>query len=730
MKNTIILVSTLIGFNTVTLAHNEDTTKTIKLKEVNVVDSKKRSIEQMPAEKEGIIYSGKKTEVIVLNKINADLSINNTRQIFSKIPGVNIWENDGSGTQVAVSTRGLNPNRSWEFNVRQNGYDISSEVFGYPEAYYQPPMEALEKIELIRGASSLSFGPQFGGLLNYVIKSGNKDKAIELESRQTVGSYNLFNSYNAIGGKVKKINYYAYFHTRSADGWRENSAYKTYNAYVAINYQATKKLNIGMEYTKMYYLNQQAGGLTDSLFQLNHRLSLRSRNWFSAPWNVAAIKANYNFSDNSYLNLRVFTTIAQRNSVGFIKSITVNDTINTGIDAYNPRQVDRDKYENYGAELRYILNYIFLKTTHTFSAGLRYYTGTTYRKQSGIGTSGSNYDLTIAALSNGKQYGREMNYQTFNYALFAENKFTIANKLNIVPGIRYENLLNTSAGHINTSSTGEIAKNSRSRSFILLGTGIDFIVTKSSTVYANYSQAYRPVTFSELTPSATNEVIDEKLKDMNGYNVDLGYRGILKDFLQFDISIFYLLYNNRIGTYTLNGNPYRTNIGTSESKGIESYIELDPVALFNSSPKHGRLLLHTSYAYIEAKYTKWNNPATSNTIENNWVEYAPNTILRSGVTYINNNFSATIQHSYTGKFYTNAQNTVVANSTATNGIINAYQILDFSLAYSFEKKYTIRAGVNNLTNEKYATRRAGGYPGPGLIPGNARTMYVTLQALF
>ena len=47
------------------------------------------------------------------------------------------------------------PNRSWEFNVRQNGYDISSEVFGYPETYYTPPMEALEKIEVIRGAASL-----------------------------------------------------------------------------------------------------------------------------------------------------------------------------------------------------------------------------------------------------------------------------------------------------------------------------------------------------------------------------------------------------------------------------------------------------------------------------------------------------------------------------------------------------------------------------------------------
>lgn len=124
----------------------------------------------MPDLKNNVIYTGKKNEVIQLNRLNADLSTNNTRQVFAKVPGMSIWENDGSGIQVGVATRGLSPNRSWEFNVRQNGYDISSEVFGYPETYYTPPMEALEKIEVIRGAASLQYGPQFGGLLNYRIK--------------------------------------------------------------------------------------------------------------------------------------------------------------------------------------------------------------------------------------------------------------------------------------------------------------------------------------------------------------------------------------------------------------------------------------------------------------------------------------------------------------------------------------------------------------------------------
>lgn len=79
---------------------------------------------------------------------------------------------------MSIALRGLNPNRSWELNTRQNGYDISSDIFGYPEAYYNPAMEAVDKIELIRGGSALQFGPQFGGLVNYVLKRENAIKIV------------------------------------------------------------------------------------------------------------------------------------------------------------------------------------------------------------------------------------------------------------------------------------------------------------------------------------------------------------------------------------------------------------------------------------------------------------------------------------------------------------------------------------------------------------------------
>ena len=122
--------------------------KLISLNEILIKENQiTNEIERMPDLKNNVIYTGKKNEVIQLNRINADLSTNNTRQVFAKVPGMSIWENDGSGIQVGIATRGLSPNRSWEFNVRQNGYDISSEVFGIPKHIIRRQWKHLKKLK-------------------------------------------------------------------------------------------------------------------------------------------------------------------------------------------------------------------------------------------------------------------------------------------------------------------------------------------------------------------------------------------------------------------------------------------------------------------------------------------------------------------------------------------------------------------------------------------------------
>jgi Fe(3+) dicitrate transport protein len=119
-----------------------------------------------------------------------------------------------------------------------------------------------------------------------------------------------------------------------------------------------------------------------------------------------------------------------------------------------------------------------------------------------------------------------------------------------------------------------------------------------------------------------------------------------------------------------------------------------------------------------------------NDLKDKKVEYAPDHIVRWGLTYRLKGFSITLQQSRIAEVYTDASNTELPNAAATTGKISAYSLWDASLSYLFMDKYRFTAGLNNLTDEHYATRRAGGYPGPGLLPGEGRNIYAGLSIRF
>lgn len=714
----------------------------IDLKTVTVTPFK-QSPERQPQVKGTVLFVGKKNEVLKLSAITANLTTNNAREVFSRVPGVTIWENDGSGIQINIGVRGLSPNRSWELNTRQNGYDISSDVFGYPEAYYNPPLEAVENIELVRGGASLQFGPQFGGMVNYVLKREQKRK-FAFETQNTVGSYNLMSSYNSIGGKINKFSYFAYNHFRSADGWRENSAYKVRNSHLFLEYAFTKNTKLSAEYTNMDYSMQQAGGLTDQQFKENSRQSSRERNWFGAPWNVFSVNFDTQISSSLKSNTKLFGLVGERNSIGFLGTPNVLDAINPATNDYSNRRVDRDFYKNFGIENRNTYNYSVGKSQNTLAFGVRMYKAETRRQQEGKGTTASDFDLTVA-----ERFPRDLNFKTENVAFFAENHFKVTENFSVVPGVRYEYITSSGNGRFGVSSGNDIPfQNEKlTRHQPLFGLGMEYKLG-STNIYGNITQAFRPVLFSDITPPAVTDVVDPNLRDASGYNADLGYRGTVKGFLNFDFSLFYLSYNNRIGGVRqfLNNDPaqgtflFRTNLGETVNKGIEAFVNMNITQFFNVEKTYGNIDIFLTSSFIDSRYTDFkistatgsapNTMITETNLAGNRVENAPRYIHNFGISWSKTDFSATLQYKTSGKIFTDANNTASPSANGVTGLLDGYKVLDLSVEYKFLKNYNIRSGINNLTNENYATRRAGGYPGPGILPGEGRTFVVSIGARF
>ena len=125
---------------------------------------KQNVIQPLPAAKNTYIFSGKKTESINLTQLLADITNKTGRQVFSKIPSVFVYDMDGSGNQINIAARGLDPHRGWEFNTRKDGIITNSDMYGYPASHYSMPLESIDHIELVRGTGSLQYGAQFGGM--------------------------------------------------------------------------------------------------------------------------------------------------------------------------------------------------------------------------------------------------------------------------------------------------------------------------------------------------------------------------------------------------------------------------------------------------------------------------------------------------------------------------------------------------------------------------------------
>lgn len=706
---------------------------------INKQKEKISALNKLKDIEETAIYAGRKTEVISVEKLTVNKAVNNARQIYGQVVGLTINESSDGGLQLSVGGRGLDPNRTSNFNTRQNDYDISADVLGYPESYYTSPAEALQEIQIVRGAAGLQYGTQFGGMINFKLKSPTT-KPFEFITRNTIGSYNLYTNFSSMSGTNGKFSYYSFYNFKQGDGFRPNSEFNSKNYFANLNYQFTDKTSLHFDYTYFNYLAKQAGGLTDYMFNQDPTQSNRSRNWFAVNWNLFALRLKHKFNKDADFSLQLFGLDASRKAVGYRSNrVSTEDIPGT------ERDLVIGDFVNWGAEARFLKRYKIKNNTSAFLIGAKYYQSRNTGIQ-GPGSSGSDANFHLAN-DEFPYYANQSNYTfpNLNVAVFGENIFKVTPKFSITPGFRYEKIRTQAKGSyrkINRDLAGNIIldetiyeNNVKDRDLILLGVALSYKPKNQIEFYGNLSQNYRSVTFNDIRTVMPSLVIASNIGDEKGYTSDIGIRGQLDNKLTFDSSIFGLYYNEKIGEYfrqNPNGSAaivrYRDNIGTSLTYGFETLLTWDISNTFFEKHENFAWNIFTNTAFAGSKYLK----SDESNIKGNQVEFVPNLNLKIGTNVGYKNFISSLQFAYVSSQFTDATNQQTNDSDNTYGIfgqIPAYYVADVSAAYKW-KQFKLEAGITNFTNNYYFTRRATGYPGPGIIPSENRTFYTTLEFIF
>jgi Fe(3+) dicitrate transport protein len=400
--------------------------------------------------------------------------------------------------------------------------------------------------------------------------------------------------------------------------------------------------------------------------------------------------------------------------------------------------IERDliygEFNNYGLEYKTLFRKKLKNIKTATLIGLKLYKSKNTSQQ-GPGSENSDADFNFytnlfPAYSNQSSY----KYPNTNIALFGESIFYLNESFSITPGLRFEYIDTKSDGNYKKmlfdnannliSDTTIYNKTQNKRDFVLFGLGLSYKNNKILEYYANISQNYRSVTFADISVFNPAYVINPNIKDEKGYTADIGVRGNINNFISYDINSFYLMYEKRIGFMQKlqndgNVKSERGNIGDAKILGIESLIDINISRLMPSNLK-SNYYINTSF--IESEYIT----SEQNGIKGNSVEFVPAMNIKTGINLKYKSINSSLQLTYLSQQYTDASNSIESNLGGVIGEIPEYSILDMSFSYS-KKIYKIETGINNLLNQSYFTRRATGYPGPGIIPSPLRNYYLTLE---
>lgn len=510
----------------------------------------------------------------------------------------------------------------------------------------QVPIEAVERIEIIRGAGSVLYGDNaVGGVVNIITKKGEGDFSGRLGT--VYGSYDTRGVDLEVSGAKNNISYLFYSKYLDQRGYRQNSDVLSSDFNTRVGYDFSDKISMDFNFGWHEDRFGLPGGLNASeLESLGRRESVDDQNYATTKDKYFNLAFDVNpWPDDLYFG-------------DFVVNLFYRDR--DVFDDFWGSQTDRT-IDTKGITAKYIFDHTIFNKEVNFVTGIDY-----YDHENDITGRGSNsVDLTISK--------EELGIYGFAQYELIEDVFVNA-------GTRFHK-----ADY--AFSQRDVAvdeKQSPEESVSMVGMKYEY--GKGSNAHFNVQQTFRFLATDEWY--STWSGLNTNLSQQTGIQYEMGVKHNFDNKAVVSVTPYWMNINNEIFFDPTNG-PFGSNSNYDKTRryGVEvgSKVDLNHFLNFDFLDKFEFI---TNYTYQNPQFSEGANDGKD-------IPMVPRHQATSGVTTrFFDNYNISLIGKYTGSRFA-INDTLNETSPA-----KPYYVLDARLSYNrdFVEVY---ANINNILNELY-----------------------------
>ncbi|ABI58064.1 TonB-dependent receptor family protein [Alkalilimnicola ehrlichii MLHE-1] len=633
---------------------------------------------------------------------------------FDFVAGVRTIDDDALGLRSGIGVRGAPPRRSRKTLLLEDGSPISASNYLDPSAHYTPPMQRLERVEVLKGAGQLIHGPLNNhGIVNFRNKQATPtpETTVELAG----GNQGTFKRHLMHRRTVDDVGVVLAYTGANSDGVFDTEEHQFDDFYASFDWDVNARHDLR---TSILHFRERSDGYDESnLSPEDFAIDPRGKRRLGEGRKDNNISVNYWKWDLTH-------AFQASDRLSFSSKVFYSDLDRPRFRSRNPddpraeRVMEgRDRrYEVFGGESR--AAFTGMQTgavTHTVEGGLRFEQHD-FDDRRPVGRPGERLDegnrgrlRAIAGEDGFTRDGRLITYKAEAYSGFLQNRMQ-AGDWTLTPGLRVESYRQEKSTRFRPGSDDEGVTESEWNTLYLPGISLLYQGLDQADLYAGVHRGYAPA------PARSDEfpLVPEK-----GLNSQLGVRSRGLQGVSYDVAVFY----NRIEDTLIRddvdefGDALFVNAVDSDVYGLDVELRVDS-APFTGSDYN--FFGQVAWNYTEAEFT-------TGPLDGNRVPEIPRHAgsLTLGMDHLSGwEVSATVSHF--GDFFSDIENTLEIAEDA--GQVPSRTLLSARASYHTQVSgadATLWLQGRNLTDKLYISDVQ-----DGLRPGAERTVIGGLTLRF